>query len=246
VDREISEFFLRKASLARSAELRAKYARRGLDREGPIEPTVRAMLMRQLYLSAMERRRFSEARQLAHEMLSLHVVEDAAHQDAARACIGQGDIDGAVRHLRLAARIGPAARRAFHFSTLGALLYLNGRATEALSVLRLAVRWSTTDKAICRAQLVLAELEAREAGATPELLRDEIESLRDALETSEHRRGYADYILGELCLLLEDTTSARFYFNEFVARTTSGRVALRVALEGEIRRAKGHLARMKK
>jgi tetratricopeptide (TPR) repeat protein len=243
---QIPEALLRKASLAKTAGLRAKYARRGLDQQGPIDPTTRAMLLRQLYLAAMERRRFSDARQLSHEMLALEVIPDAAHQDAARACLGQRDIDGAARHLRLAARIGPASRRAFHLSTLGSVLYLNGRASEALTVLRLAVRWSTTDKMICRAQLLLAEIEAETPDATAELLRDEIASLREALEISTHRRGYAEYLLGELCVLLDDQPGASEYFESFVARTTSGRVALQVGLQAEIRRAKRHLARLRR
>jgi tetratricopeptide (TPR) repeat protein len=243
---QIPEMLLRKASLAKTAGLRAKYARRGLDQEGPIDPTIRAMLLRQLYLAAMERRRFDEARALTHEMLALDVVSDAVHQDAARACLGQKDLDGAIRHLRLAARLGPPSRRAFHCSMLGALLYLNGRATEALGVLRMAARWSTTDKAICRAQLVLAEIEAESYAASPQQRQQELKELREALELSNHRRGYGDYLLGELCLLLEDYASAKEYLEEFVVRTTSGRVALQVALQSEIRRAKRHLVWLKR
>lgn len=242
----IPEDLLRKASLAKSAGLRAKYARRGLDQGGPIDPTTRAMLLRQLYLAAMERRHFSEARSLTHEMLSLGVITDAVHQDAARACLGQKDLDAAIRHLRLAARYGPPSRRAFHCSMLGALLYLNGRATEALGVLRLAARWSTTDKAICRAQLVLAEIEADAYHGNSEVRRRELSDLREALEISNHHRGYGDYLLGEICVLLEDYSSARDYLEDFVTRTTSGRVALQVALQSEIRRAKRHLGRLKR
>jgi hypothetical protein len=113
-------------------------------------------------------------------------------------------------------------------------------------VLRLAARWSTTDKAICRAQLVLAEIEANAYQGGPEVQRQELSSLREALETSNHRRGYGDYLLGEICLLLEDDGSARDYLEDFVTRTTSGRVALQVALQSEIRRARRHLTRLKR
>jgi len=235
------EDLLQKASLAKTAGLRAKYARLGLSQDGPIDTTTRAMLLRQLYLAAMERRRFSAARELTHQMLELGVITDAVHQDAARACLGQKDLDGAIRHLRLAARLGPPSRRAFHCSMLGALLYLNGRATESLSVLRLASRWSTTDKAICRAQLVLAEIEANAYEASIEQRQRELTELRDELEISPHRRGYGDYVLGELCVLLEDFPAAIEYFEDFVTRTTSGRVALEVALQSELRHAKRHL-----
>ncbi len=242
----VPEMLLHKASIAKTAGLRAKYARRGLDQSGPIDPTTRAMLLRQLYLAAMERRRFSEARELSHEMLALGVITDAAHQDAARACLGQKDVDGAIRHLRLAARFGPPSRRAFHLSMLGALLHLNGRATLALGALRLAARWSTTDKAICRAQLLLAEIEADACSVSPEQLRQELSESREALETSNHRRGYGEYLLGELCLLLKDYACAKDYLEAFVTRTTSGRVAMQVALQSEIRRAKLHLVALKR
>lgn len=243
---QIPELLLRKASLAKTAGLRAKYARRGLDQDAPMDPTTRAMLLRQLYLAAMERRKFSEARELTHEMLLLDVIPDAAHQDAARACLGQKDLEGAIRHLRLAARLGPPSRRAFHLSMLGSLLYLNGRATESLTALRLAVRWSTTDKAICRAQLLLAEMEAKLPGTEPEQLQEELRKLRDDLESSQHRRGYGEFVLGELCVLLKDNLSAVKYLESFVVRMSAGRVAMQVALQGEIKRAKRQLATLKR
>jgi tetratricopeptide (TPR) repeat protein len=226
----VPELLLRKASLAKTAGLRAKYARRGLSQAGAIDPTTRAMLLRQLYLAAMERRQFAEARELTHEMLDLGVLTDAVHQDAARACLGQADLEGAIRHLRLAARSGPPSRRAFHLSMLGALLHLNGRSNEALPVLRLAARWSTTDKSLCRAQLLLAEIEAPISDASAESHQNELANIREAIEISDHRRGYGEYILGELCMLLRDYECAAGYFEEFVLRTTSGRVALEVAL----------------
>jgi hypothetical protein len=242
----VPEVFLRKASLAKTAGLRAKYARRGLDQGGPIDPTTRAMLLRQLYLAAMERRKFSEARDLAHEMIALGAVADAAHQDAARACVGQKDVDSAIRHLRLAARLGPPSRRAFHLSMLGALLYLNGRATESLHPLRLAARWSTTDKAICRAQLLLAEIEAKQLDIHDPHALQELSEAREELEISSHQRGYGEFLLGELCALLNDSVGAREYLESFLARTASGRVALQVALQAETRRAKWLLATLRR
>jgi hypothetical protein len=172
-------------------------------------------------------------------MLELDVLVDVAHQDAARACLGQKDLDGAFQHLRLAARKGPASRRAFHLSMLGALLYLNGRGHTALPPLELAVRWSTTDKPICRAQLALAQLEVGMA-VDSDLLR-----LREDLEQSAHHRGYGEYLLGELCALLGDRHSAKTYFESFVQRTTCGRAALTVTLQAEIRRARRYLTSLK-
>lgn len=233
------ESFLQKATLAKTAGLRAKYAQRGLDGGQRVDRTTRSMLLRQLYLSFMERRRFEQARDLAQEMVDLAVLPDVAHHDAARACLGLADVDGAAGHLRLAARLGPASRRAFHFWTLGSILYLNHRVAEAIRLLEAAARWGTWDKPLYRAQLALAQLEA---GIPPAPLRP----LREQLEMSPCGGGYGQYVLGELCVRLGDREAAIEYLSSFVERTTSGRVALAVALSAEIRRAKQHLSRLRR
>jgi tetratricopeptide (TPR) repeat protein len=220
--------------------LRARYARKGLEGDAAMDPSTRVMLLRQLYLAAMERRKFSLALGISESMLTLNVLTDVAHQDAARACLGQKDLDRALRHLRLAARTGPASRRSFHLSMLGALLLLNDRAATAILPLAIAARWSTTDKAICRTQLALAKY------AADEPLDCDLEGLRFDLENSSHRRGYDEYLLGELCALLGDARAAQRYFQSFVERTTSGRVSLAIALQGEIRRAKQFLSTLKR
>jgi tetratricopeptide (TPR) repeat protein len=233
------ESFLQKATLAKTAGLRAKYARRGLDGGTRVDRTTRAMLLRQLYLSFMERRRFDQARELADEMVELAILPDVAHHDAARACLGLSDIDGAALHLRLAARLGPPSRRAFHFWTLGSVLYLNRRVPEAIRLLESAARWGTRDKPLYRAQLALAQLEA---GIRPAALG----GLRDQLELSPCAGGYGQYVLGELCVHLGDDEAAIEYLSSFVERTTSGRVALAVALSAEIRRARQQLLRLRR
>src|SRR5690349_10016727 len=103
--------------------MRAKYAARGLSHDGNVDHTTRAMLLRQLYLSHMEGRRFDEALVAAEQMVSLAVMPDVARQDAARACLGLGDRARAIEHLRLASRVSPPSRRAFHLWTLGSVLY---------------------------------------------------------------------------------------------------------------------------
>jgi len=118
------ELMLRKATLARSSGLRAKYARRGLEHDGNVDRTTRAMLLRQLYLSHMEARRFNEALDVAEEMVQTGIMPDVARQDAARACLGLGSRDQAIEHLRLASRVSPPSRRAFHLWTLGSVLHL--------------------------------------------------------------------------------------------------------------------------
>src|SRR5262245_38420671 len=93
------EVFLRKATLARTSGMRAKYALRGLGVGSALSRTTRAMLLRQLYLSQMEARRFAEALETAQEMVTLGVMPDVARQDAARACLGLGEHAGAIAHL---------------------------------------------------------------------------------------------------------------------------------------------------
>lgn len=225
-----AEELLEKATLARSSGARAKYASRGLERAGELDTTTHAMLLRQLYLSHMEARRFDEALATAERMLGLDVMPDVARQDAARACLGLGDVERATAHLRLASRVSPPARRAFHLWTLGSVLYLQGRPRDAIGPLERAVRWGTTDKPLYLAQAGLVRLALGEP--VPEL-----SALRDELADSPCGQGYGQFVLGELALALGDHDQARHYLTAFVRRTTSGRVALTVALAGEIARA---------
>ena len=54
------------------------------------------MLLRQLYLSYYEFRRFDRALEIAVQALELGVLTDVFHQDAARAALGAGNVGGAV------------------------------------------------------------------------------------------------------------------------------------------------------
>jgi len=106
------------ASTARS---RGIWARRGLASRNRIDRTVHAMLLRQLYLAHFEQRQFKAALEVAEQAAELDVLPDVVQQDLARALVALGDVDRAVSHLRLAARVGPASRRAFHWWTLGSI-----------------------------------------------------------------------------------------------------------------------------
>lgn len=224
------EDLLRKATLARTAASRAKYATRGLSRAGT-DRTTQGMLLRQLYLAHMEGRRFGEALSVAEQMVELDVMPDVARQDAARACLGLHRPDAAIEHLRVASRVSPASRRAFHLWTLGSTLYLLGRSREAVGALARAARWGTTDKPLYQGQLALARLDAG----------DSIRSLRaitERLADSPCGQGYGQFVLGELAYRQEDFDSAERYLDNFVRRSTSGRVALEVALGAELDRAR--------
>lgn len=230
------EDLLRKATLARTAGMRAKYATRGLAHRST-DRTTQAMLLRQLYLAHMEARRFGEALEVCEQMLQIDVMPDVARQDAARACLGLDDIDQAVEHLRIAGRVGPASRRAFHLWTLGSTLYLLGRYREAVGALSRAARWGTTDKPLYQGQLVLARLGLGERVAN-------LRGYRERLEDAPCGQGYGQFVLGELAYQQGDTDSARRYLEGFIRRSTSGRVALAVALRAEIERARRTLAVM--
>jgi tetratricopeptide (TPR) repeat protein len=226
-----AELLLRKATLARTSGTRAKYAQRGLSHDGPLDHTTRMLLLRQLYLSHMEGRRFTEALATAEEMLSTTVMPDVARQDAARACLGLGDRERAIDHLRIGSRVSPPARRAFHLWTLGTVLYLEGRHQDACGALSRAARWGTRDKPLYLAGLGLARVAAGETVT-------DLAELRERLSDAPCGQGYGQFVLGELCMALDDYAGAVRYLRAFLKRVTSGRVALQVALSGEITRAR--------
>ncbi|MGH7440181.1 MAG: tetratricopeptide repeat protein, partial [Polyangiaceae bacterium] len=101
------EDLLVKATAARTPAARARAARQGLAARQPLDKTTQALLLRQLSLAHYEQQDFARARQAAVMALELGVLADVIHQDAARAAVGAGDTEAAVRHLRLAARLGP-------------------------------------------------------------------------------------------------------------------------------------------
>ena len=224
------EHHLQKAVAARSAAARAKYAKLGLSVRGPIDKTTQAMLLRQLYLAHFEARRFEEAREIADQLVRLRVLTDVAHQDAARACQALGHVSEAVGHLRLAARVGPASRRAFHYWTLGGLFYLERRHAEAVAALLRAARWGTTDKPLYVGHAALAQ--CAQGRAVPNL-----GSIIDQLAEVACGQGYGRFVLGRLCCYARRRAEAIRYLEAFVRRTTEGRTALRIALEGEVHEA---------
>jgi len=236
--RPTPELLLRKATLARTSGTRAKYAERGLALSAGLDRTTRALLLRQLYLSHMEARRFAEALAAAEQMILADIMPDVARQDAARACLGLGERERAVDHLRLASRVSPPARRAFHLWTLGSILYLMGHHREAAGALMRASRWGTTEKPLYLAQAALARRAAGEGNS-------DLADFRERLSDAPCGQGYGQFVLGELAYEVGDFPAARQYLRLFIKRTTSGRVALEVALSGEIAHARRLLRAMR-
>jgi tetratricopeptide (TPR) repeat protein len=213
------------------------FARRGLASHAPIDRTTHAMLLRQLYLSLYEGRRFRQAHSVALQALELDVLADVLNQDAARAALAGGDLESALAHLRAAARRGPASRRPFHLWTLGSTLFLAHRHAEAAAALCRAVRWGTHDKPLYRAHLALARIAA---GEKVEDLQETINQLAEA----PCGQGYGRFVLGHLAYAAGEWNAARRYLDAFVKRTTASRPALGIALEGELRMTRATLAKM--
>lgn len=212
---------------AATPRTRGNWALRGLATEGDINDDTQTMLLRQLYLSHYTQRQFERAYVVALQATELAVLADVIHQDCARAKQALGDIDSAAAHLRLAARLGPASRRAFHHWTLGSMLHLAERGEEAISALKRAVRWGSTDKPLYRGQLALAKLAMGKRIHGGKRLMAELEGCPAG-------QGYGRFVLGQLAFHLGMRSDARHYLGAFIKRTRKGRPAMRVALEPEV------------
>jgi tetratricopeptide (TPR) repeat protein len=233
------EELLQRAMAAPTARARAIWARRGLASVRRIDRTTQSMLLRQLYLAYYERRRFAKALEVSEQNLHLDVLPDVVHQDAARAAHALGDVEAAVGHLRLAARVGPAKRRAFHWWTLGSVYFLAGRYDDAVSALTRAARWGTTDKPLYQGHLAVARCASGEQ--VPEL-----PALLERLAEVPAGQGYGRFVLGHLAYYGRRWDDARRYLQAFVKRSQSGRAAVAIALDGEIELARKTLARLEK
>ncbi len=231
------EDHLQKAMMARSTLSRARWARRGLASRAPLDKTTHAMLLRQLYLSYYEERHFERAHATALEALSLGVLPDVIHQDAARAALGAGDLGAAVSHLRVAARRSPPSRRCFHHWTLGSVFFLAGRYAESAGALERAVRWATHDKPLYRAHLTLVRVAA---GAHVDDLRAAIEELAVA----PCGQGYGRFVLGHLSYAAGAWESARRFLEAFIERTEKSRPELVLSLDGELKMSRATLAKI--
>lgn len=231
------EAYLRKAMEAPSARSRAMYARRGLAARSTLDPTTHAMLLRQLYLSLYESRRFEKAHVVAMQALELDVLPDVLNQDAARAALANGDLEAALAHLRAAARRGPASRRPFHLWTLGSTLFLAQRYDESVATLSRAVRWGTKDKPLYRAHLALSRIAAGERVG-------DLQETINALAEAPCGQGYGRFVLGHLAYAAGEWAAAKRYLDAFVTRTGASRPALGIALEGEVRMARATLSKM--
>jgi tetratricopeptide (TPR) repeat protein len=232
-----AEGFLQRAMSARSAAVRARYARQGLASRAPLDKVTQSMLLRQLYLALFEQRAFEQAQQIAEQMVQLRVLPDVCHHDLARVLAALDDVDGAAGQLRLAARVAPASRRAFHLWTLGSVLFLAGRLDAAQSAFLRALRWSTTDRPLYEGHLALVRAARNEPV-------ENLDEVIRALQEAACGQGYGRFVLGLLCLHADRLIDAERYLTAFVQRTRSGRAALSIALQSELALADQRLAEL--
>lgn len=228
---------LQKAIAAKTPRSRGMHARKGLATRAPLDRTIHAMLLRQLYLSLFEARKFSEARNVAEQALTLGVLPDVLHQDLSRAALAMGDLETALTHLRAAARTCPASRRPFHWWTLGSTLFLAARYAESISALARAARWGTGDKPLYRAHMALARI------ANGERITG-LEEIVLQLAEAPCGQGYGRFVLGHLAYAAGEWRPAQKYLQSFLKRTAAARPSLSIALAGEVEMAKATLAKM--
>lgn len=193
---------------------------------GEDDDELRALLLRQLYLAELEEENDAAALEIAAEMIRLGTLGDISRQDAARAAVGIGDLEAAIGHLRIAARVCPPARRAFHYAHLGALQRFNGQLDQAVVSFDKATQWATEDRSLYQAVKALAESDGGKTEA-------DLATLRNSLRESG-RRGYALWVLGELSLKLGDNAAARDYLQQFLSRVTEAPRAKTLSLKSEI------------
>jgi tetratricopeptide (TPR) repeat protein len=229
------EELLSRAMDAKTPRSRGVWARRGLASRARLERTTHAMLLRQLYLSHFEQRGFKRALEVAEQSIELGVLPDVLHQDAARAAAALGDVEVAARHLRLAARLGPPSRRAFHWWTLGSLYFLASRHGEAIGAFERAARWGTRDKPLYHGHLAIT----RAAAGEPV---EDLDEVIERLASVPAGQGYGRFVLGLLAFHARRFEDARDYLETFVARMTRGRPATTIALDAELERARQVLA----
>jgi tetratricopeptide (TPR) repeat protein len=231
-----AEESLAKAVAARSVAARAKHARAGLA-SPELDADTKALLLRQLYLAHYEAQRFEKALTVAEQAIEVGELVDVCHQDAARAAFALGDLDGALVHLRAAARVGPPSRRGFHHWTIGSYLFARGRYAEATAALERAHRWSTNERPLYRAHMTLAQLAAGETV-------DDARAHLEALTVVPCGQGYGRFVLGMLAEALGERTVARKYLEAFVRRTEEQRPLLATSLAAELALARASLARL--
>ncbi len=234
----IPEHHLRLALRASTPEQRVRYAEQGLAYPPEeVAPDTRVLLLRQLYIAALEQHRFRAAIAFADEMGSVGPLRDIALHDRARAEQAVGDVEAAVRSARLATRHAPADRRSFMMWSLATIEHFAGQPEEALDTLDKALLLSTRDRPLLKAHGAYIELER---GNPVEGLTE----MRQTLAGAACGEGYGQYLLGMIGWHLGDTPAATVHLQAFVRRNAQVDAAKALTLREELRRARLTLAEL--
>lgn len=234
---ESAEDFLRLALAAPDAPTRAKLAKRGLALDATdLDPDTQVLLLRQVYLSHLEARRFRRAVEVAEQMAQVGgQLRDIAHHEAARALGATGELALAIDAQRAAARHAPPERRSFQLWSLGTLQHWAGEIDAALRSLARAERWAARDRAMIRAHAAYVRLTA--GIAAPELDR-----IVADLQKSPAREGYGQWLLGMIAHELGDRRKAAVHLRAWLRRHAAPDEAKTITLREELRRARVALA----
>jgi tetratricopeptide (TPR) repeat protein len=198
-------------------------------------PDTQFLLVRQLYLVALERDRWDEAVALAEQMAAVGAFVDLAHNDRSRALSARGDVYAAIEAQRDALAAAPNERRSFQGFFLATLLHLADRITEAVAVADAAERVAQRDRPLVRALGALLRLEAGDA--VPGL-----SQIVDELGRSRAREGYGQYLLGMIAHHVGDRARASAHLRAFLRRNAAIDRAKVITLQEELHRARRVLA----
>jgi hypothetical protein len=214
-----------------------KWVRQGFALDASdLDPDTHVLLLRQLYLSHLEARRFRCVAEVAGQMAQLATtMRDIAHHDASRALAALGELREAIAAQRAAARSAPASRRSFHWWGLATLQAFGGEIDGALRSLRRAEQWAHRDRALVRAHAAWVKLHA--GIAVPELAK-----IVADLQKSAAREGYGQWLLGMIAYECRDLPRAAVHLRAFLRRHAAADVAKAITLREELRRARVALA----
>lgn len=229
---------LLRAVRATRPEERIRWAQQGLVLiRDSIDGDMRPLLTRQLYLAHLEKGELARAETVARDLVAMGLLPDIAHHDLSRLLAARGDLEGAIREQRLAARAAPPERKSFHLWGLATLQQFADEPDAALATLEKALRCSVRDRALLKAQAAYVRLEA---GLPVRGLDQVLAGLRE----SKNREGYGQFLLGMLAHHMGDVPRAIVHLRAFLRRNAAADPAKELTLREELLRARRALAQL--
>lgn len=228
------EEWLLAAVRAKAPKDRERYARIGLGFED-IDNDTAVLLLRQVYVAAVDERRLDAALDATDHMARLGALPDVTQHDRARVLEALGRRADAIRAQRLAARLAPAKRKSFQLWALATLEHHHGDVDAALATLTRAMRSAVRDRPLLRAYAAYVRLEN---GLPVRGLAGVVEALR----ASKNREGYGQFLLGMIAYHMGDARIAAVHLRAFLRRNADVDVAKSMTLAVELSRARAVLA----